>query len=138
MTDEPTAAVDLDRTAANKAAVRAFVEDALVGHRLDRVSAHVDPATYYQHNPRVGDGPAAMVAAFRKLDAVGTPHRYHRIRLLLGEGSFVLAASEGAIGGTPTAYYDLFRLADGRIAEHWDVVQAIPPRSEWKNANGKF
>jgi predicted SnoaL-like aldol condensation-catalyzing enzyme len=34
--------------------------------------------------------------------------------------------------------YDLFRIADGKIVEHWDSIEAIPPRSEWKNENGKF
>jgi len=33
---------------------------------------------------------------------------------------------------------DIYRVQDGKIAEHWDTLEAIPPRSEWKNSNGKF
>jgi predicted SnoaL-like aldol condensation-catalyzing enzyme len=63
---------------------------------------------------------------------------YDRIHMVLGEGNFVLVVSEGHLAGAHTAFYDLFRVADGKIAEHWDVIQAIPPREEWKNDNGKF
>ncbi len=45
---------------------------------------------------------------------------------------------EGAFAGKPTSYYDLFRLADGKIAEHWDVMETIAPESEWKHRNGKY
>ena len=34
--------------------------------------------------------------------------------------------------------YDLFRIEKGRIDEHWDTLEAIPPRDQWKNSNGKF
>lgn len=46
--------------------------------------------------------------------------------------------SAKALSAKPTAYYDLWRVQDGKIAEHWDVMADIPPRSEWKNDNGKF
>jgi len=58
--------------------------------------------------------------------------------MVLGEGNFVLTASAGSVGDVPTAFYDLFRLANGRIVEHWDVLQTIPPHAEWMNSNGKF
>jgi hypothetical protein len=38
----------------------------------------------------------------------------------------------------PTGNYDLFRVQNGKIAEHWDVLSPIPPRNQWKNANGPF
>ncbi|MCU0685353.1 MAG: hypothetical protein MUF34_24455 [Polyangiaceae bacterium] len=50
----------------------------------------------------------------------------------------MLAVSEGSFGGAPTAFYDLFRVERGTIAEHWDTLETIPPREQWKNANGKF
>ena len=63
--------------------------------------------------------------------------KYDRVHNVLGEGNFVLswprAASEIAV-----SYYDLYRIEDGKIAEHWDTIEPIPPRAEWKNPNGKF
>jgi len=35
-------------------------------------------------------------------------------------------------------FYDLFRLAGGKVVEHWDTTEKVAPRSEWKNDNGKF
>lgn len=57
---------------------------------------------------------------------------------MLAEGNFVLAVSEGQREGVHTAFYDLYRVANGRLAEHWDTVEAVAPTSEWKHANGKL
>jgi predicted SnoaL-like aldol condensation-catalyzing enzyme len=59
----------------------------------------------------------------------------HRI---LAEGNFVLTISEGSHNGVHSSFYDLYRVAYGEIVEHWDTTEAIPPRTEWKNDNGKF
>jgi predicted SnoaL-like aldol condensation-catalyzing enzyme len=70
--------------------------------------------------------------------AQGVTVRYDRVHQVLGEGHFVLVVSEGTLGGTYTSFYDLFRAENGKIAEHWDTIETIPPQSEWKNQNGKF
>jgi predicted SnoaL-like aldol condensation-catalyzing enzyme len=62
---------------------------------------------------------------------------------VIGEGNMVLAISDGTTvdaEGTnvPTAFYDLYRCEAGAIAEHWEVVEIIAPRDEWRNDNGKF
>ena len=64
--------------------------------------------------------------------------RYDKIHRLLAEGSFVLSVCEGSLKGVHNSFYDLFRVADGKIVEHWDTVDPVPPRSEWVNNNGKF
>jgi predicted SnoaL-like aldol condensation-catalyzing enzyme len=64
--------------------------------------------------------------------------KYSKTHRILGEGNFVLAISEGHLGGVHSAFYDLFRVENGKIAEHWDVIEPIPAKSEWKNTNGKF
>jgi predicted SnoaL-like aldol condensation-catalyzing enzyme len=64
--------------------------------------------------------------------------KYDRVHKVLGEGSFVLTVSEGHLGGKHVSLYDLFRVENGKIVEHWDTIEPIPPRGEWKNSNGKF
>jgi predicted SnoaL-like aldol condensation-catalyzing enzyme len=70
--------------------------------------------------------------------ANGVTMQYETIHQVLGKGNFVLAVSEGALGGAPSSFYDLFRVENGKIAEHWDTIETIPAHAEWKNLNGKF
>ena len=63
---------------------------------------------------------------------------YETIHRVLAEGNFVLTVAEGRVNGEHSAFYDLFRIDNGKVVEHWDTTEAIPPRSEWKNDNGKF
>jgi len=64
--------------------------------------------------------------------------RYDRIHQILGEGDFVRAVSEGEFAGRHSSFHDLFRVRNGRLAEHWDAIEAIPARDRWKNGYGKF
>ena len=63
---------------------------------------------------------------------------YDRTHQVLAQGNFVLAVSEGTFGGAHTSYYDLWRMEDDRIAEHWDVMEPIAEKETWANQNGKF
>lgn len=136
MVDGPTEAEDLDRTEANRATVRSFVGDVLIGRRLEKLEDFI-AEPFVQHNPVLEDGIAALRAALEVASGEGATEYAHCHRVL-AEGSFVLAVCEGARGGVHTAFYDLFRLAGGRIVEHWDTVEKVPPPEEWKNDNGKF
>ncbi|MEM7306155.1 MAG: nuclear transport factor 2 family protein [Planctomycetota bacterium] len=137
--DGPTEAADLERTAANKELVRSFVERVLVGGDTSELAAYVNPERYHQHNPGIADGLDGLGAALQYFAENGLVLEYDRVHRVLGQGSFVLTISEGRFGrGEHSAFYDLFRLEDGRIVEHWDVIETIPPRAEWKNSNGKF
>lgn len=138
MIDGPTAATDLDKTEQNKLLVRQFVDDILVNGRMDKLAGYYDGDSYTQHNPQIGDGLSGLGAALQALAARGITMKYNQIHRVLGEGSFVLVVSEGSFGGQHTSFYDLFRVENGKIAEHWDTIEAIPPRDQWKNDNGKF
>ena len=69
----------------------------------------------------------------------GLVMEFQKTHKVLGEGNFVLTINEGKFGkGEPTSFYDLFRLEDGKIVEHLDVIEPIPAKADWKNDNGKF
>ena len=138
MIDGPATAVDHAKTQENKELGRRFVEDILVNGRMDKLAGFYDGDKYIQHHPLIADGVSGLSTAFQAMAAQGITVKHDRIHKVLGEGSFVLVTSEGSFAGKATGFYDLFRIEHGKIAEHWSTVEAIPPKAEWKNSNGKF
>lgn len=137
--DGATEITDLNKTADNKALVEGFVTDVLMGGQSDKITQYVSATQYLQHNSAVADGLDGLGAALQYFADHGLVMEYDKLHRILGEGNFVLTVSEGKFGkGDPVAYYDLFRVENGLIVEHWDVIENIPPQSEWRNSNGKF
>ena len=121
---------------------------------------------YKQHNLAFGTGADAFVAAVAGLQQAPVKTTVNNIRAFedgdhvflqtvynfagAGEqvafdvfhfnadGDYALACSEGSFGGVPTTYYDLFRVENGFIAEHWDVMETLAAKETWQNQNGKF
>jgi len=134
--DGPTAVVDLKQTEANRTLVRNFKQVVTVELRFDRVDEFIGDDHYIQHASNVGDGTARMKARVSQVEKPGDtpvliPRRY------IADGNFVLCLVE-ARTEPPTANYDLFRVENGRIAEHWDVLSVIPPQNRRKNTNSPF
>ncbi len=136
MLDGPTEITDRDKTQANKQLVKAFFDTVLIGGQVDKAANFFDKDTYLQHAPSFPDGLSSFLETMNKLQAQGTPLTIKILHRMVGEGNFVLTQSEGAFGGKPSAIYELFRVENGKIAEHWDVIQEIPTDS--KNTNGMF
>lgn len=138
MIDGTTELKDLDKTQSNKLLVEQFVRDVLMGQAPEKLTTYFDGDSYIQHNPAIADGLSGLGAALAEMAKRGVAMTYTQLHKVLGEGNFVLTISEGSFAGQHVAFYDLFRVEDGKIAEHWDVVEPILPREEWKNQNGKF
>ncbi|WP_299621700.1 nuclear transport factor 2 family protein [uncultured Tenacibaculum sp.] len=137
--DGTTEMNDTDKTEANKAIVKQFAEEVLMNGKMDNLTTLINPNKYLQHNSQVADGLDGLGAALKYFAENGLVMQYDKVHKVLGEGNFVLTMSEGKFGkGDHVAYYDLFRLENGQIVEHWDVIQPIPAKEEWKNENGKF
>jgi predicted SnoaL-like aldol condensation-catalyzing enzyme len=133
--DGPTQVVDVDKTEANRALVRRFKEVVTVQLQFDRVQEFLD-THYAQHASHVGDGisqlNARVASVTRGRATTLKPRRY------VADGNFVLALVEGNTPMGHTADYDLFRVQDGKIAEHWDVISKIPPPEQRRNSNDPF
>jgi predicted SnoaL-like aldol condensation-catalyzing enzyme len=134
--DGPTDVLDREKTKTNLALVRAYRQTVFDSLRFDRIEEFLD--TYFaQHASKSGDGIAALRERIASVAKGGgqvkiTSRRY------VADGNFVLVLSEGDFPSGFTALYDLFRLENGKIVEHWDVLTPIPPQDQWKNANGPF
>lgn len=134
--DGPTAVTDRAQTEANRSLVRNFKQVVTVELHFDRVSEFIDGDHYTQHASKVGDGTARMRARVSEVERPGAtpvliPRRY------VAEGNFVLCVVESRTE-PPTANYDLFRVENGKVAEHWDVLSIIPPEGRRKNTNGPY
>lgn len=135
-TDGPTEITDLDKTAENKTLVTNFVETVLQNGNVDQITDFVSTETYLQHNSQVADGLDGLGQALAAWAEQGITMEYDKTHLVVAEGNFVFTGSEGKLGGEPTAFYDLFRVENGKIVEHWDVIASIP--AEMAHDNGKF
>ena len=109
-----------------------------VQNALELIHTFASGDTYIQHNTAIADGVSGLNAALTALAEQGIQMIYDETHLILAQGNFVLAVSEGTYGGAPTSYYDLWRVENGKIAEHWDVMETIADQSTWQNDNGKF
>lgn len=138
MIDGVTEVKDFDKTEANKTLVRSFVDDILVNGKMEKLAGYFDGDNYIQHNPLVADKLSGLGKALGEWAKQGITMKYDKIHKVLGEGNFVLVVSEGHLGGKHNSFYDLFRVENGKIAEHWDIIEEIPAKENWKNNNGKF
>lgn len=128
-------AVDKEET---RKIVAGFVGDVLRGEHPEKLSFYYDGDRYIQHNISIADGLSGLGAALAAMAEQGIAMIYNRTPMVLADGDFALACSEGTFGGVPTAYYDLFRVENGKIAEHWDVIEPIAEPAARQNQNGKF
>ena len=136
--DGPT---DKDASAdaeATRKVVTGFVGDVLRGENPDAIAGYYEGDAYIQHNVAIADGLSGLGAALAAMAEQGISMVYDETHFVLADGNFGLAASSGSFGGEPTTYYDLFRIENGKIAEHWDAMEPLAARDTWANDNGKF
>ena len=138
MTDGPTDPGNNEQTEVNKDIVKHLIDDILINGKMDKLPGYFNGDNYIQHNPLIPDTLSGLARAIGEWSSQGILLKYKKLHMLLGEGNFVLAVSEGHFGETYNAFYDLFRVENGKIAEHWDVIEEIPPVEKWMNKNGKF
>ncbi|GAA2088051.1 nuclear transport factor 2 family protein [Kitasatospora saccharophila] len=120
----------------NKRTVLAFYR-AAIDDKDHAAAAALLGDRYVQHNPRIADGAEGLREFVDTLRA-DFPHLRAEVKRIFAEGDHVVAHVRGVRvpGGPATAIVDVFRLEDGRIVEHWDVMQQVPEES--RNPNGMF
>lgn len=139
MVDGATETEDVGKTELNRELVKEFVDDVLIDGRIKLLSDYIDGDNYTEHNPRLSDNINSLFAALSELDCNNNLKiDYQRNHRILADGNFVLSVCEGYRSGEHSSFYDLFRIVNGRIIEHWDTTEKVPAVEEWRNENGKF
>lgn len=134
-TDGPTTVVHPDQSEATRKLVTEFAQKVLIEADYSVLTDFISTETYDQHNTDAADGLAGFGDAAARWANDGRPLDYAKVHKLIVDGEFALIQSEGTFG-EPVAYWDLFRVDDGRIVEHWDIIQTIP--TELPHDNGLF
>ena len=128
-----TTAVDLlADTETNKATVLEYTKQV----RQERDFAKLDAFVHedlVQHAPTIAAGRAGLRAWLGSDDA----GHYDMLFQLIGQGDFVMTYGKRHAKGADVAVFDVYRLASGRIVEHWSNEEEISPREAWGNS-GKF
>lgn len=129
---------DLDKTEVNKALVLELLEKMFIGGEKLDITKYISPKTYIQHNKDAGDGLDGLQKLMMENAAKGQKMQYQKVGIVVAEGNFVLTGSSGLLGSTPTAFYDLWRIDEGLIVEHWDVIAPIQTENLPEGYPGKF
>lgn len=139
MVDGSTVVDDDKSTEFSRSFVQEFLNDVLIKQEVDALGKYIHSQNYIEHNPRISDGIEALELELSSRLEGGSPLiEYHRVHRVLAEGNFVLSVCEGTFNALHSSFYDLFRIEEEKIVEHWDTRENVPPRLEWKNENGKF
>jgi len=123
-----------EKSAANKKLVLALLKGAFVD-RDATVFDRLLGVTYTQHNPQIPDGVAGIKAA-----AAGLPFNLtYEPGMVAAEGDYVMVHGRyTGWGPKPMVAVDIFRVADGKVVEHWDVMQEEVPAKSTASGNGMF
>jgi len=122
---------DMDKTEQNKALVRMLLVDVFQNGNHENVGLYIADE-YIQHNANVPDGLDAVKQFLATQD-----FNYDYLFKVIGQGNYVVSYSKGIYNNQELAMFDIFRCENGKIVEHWDNMEPIPPRGEWANS-GKF
>ena len=117
-----------------KAMVTAFYKMVFYDHKVAQAFKTYVGATYKQHNPLVPDGIEPSVAFLSKRFETN-PQAINEIKRVIADGDLVAVHvhSRSNDSDRGRAIVDIFRVENGEIIEHWDVIQPVPENAQNNN-----
>jgi predicted SnoaL-like aldol condensation-catalyzing enzyme len=112
---------------ANKKLVSDFYQEVFGDKNFDAVDKYLGD-TYIQHNPALPDGKEALKQGL-SVWLKGAPQQKIDIQHLSADGDLVYIHTKAIMGPKTASIIDIFKVANGKLVEHWDVVQEVPEKS---------
>ncbi len=135
--DGATEITDLHLTEANKLVVWRLMTEAFSESPTAEFGDFISSETYLNHNPEAPDGLDALMEMARVGKERGEALYYKQVHRVIGQGNFVVSFGHQVWSDIDYAAFDIFRLEDGLIVEHWDNVETLPDPADLANS-GKF
>ncbi|MCT4580375.1 MAG: hypothetical protein N4A35_03075 [Flavobacteriales bacterium] len=123
---------DHEKTAENKALVRMYLTDVFQNRNAKNLGEYISKEQFIEHNANRSSGFENLESFIKNED-----FNYDFVFKVMGQGNYVVAFSKVIHNMEEICIFDIFRVENGKIVEHWDNMEPIPPRSEWANT-GKF
>jgi|SRR6266478_365288 len=129
-------AAGVEQLEANEKTVAAFEDAALNRKDFDAASKYLGPR-YTQHNPNAADGPEGLKGYITFLKDK-FPNNRSEIKHIFADGDYVIVHDHAVreLGTRGFAIVNIYKLENGKVVEHWDVIQPIPEKAA--NNNGMF
>lgn len=109
---------DEDATDQNKRIIKDFISQVLINKQLDSLK-NFATHNLIQHNPKIKNGIQGLLGYYKEIQI----NKVHRV---IGQGNFVITQSKGIKNNEDFVFYDIYRVHNGYICEHWSVSQQIP------------
>ncbi len=113
----------------SKRIVAGWTSTVLIGADYSSAPLFLSQMSYQQHSPDVADGIDGFISAIGRQRAAGFRFDYRSIDVMIAEGDFVFTRGTGH-QGLPVVFNDIWRIKDGKIVEHWDVVSVTGADSD--------
>ncbi|MGC3980062.1 MAG: ester cyclase [Steroidobacteraceae bacterium] len=136
VTSMVTGVVGSEQEERNRKLVLDFYDTVIIKRQFDRWPEFLDP-NYIQHKPNVADGPEGVLEFMRSNYAKFPKHTVKVIRSFV-DGDYVMLHVHVEMQplNQDIAVMDIFRVANGKLIEHWDVDQPVP--TQMAHNNGMF
>ncbi len=83
-------------------------------------------SNFIQHNPTIADGPEGVKQLLEMLVSQGTPKQKIDFKHVLADGDVVILHSRYEMAGKEWRFIDIYRIENGKLAEHWDAMMQMP------------
>lgn len=118
---------DIESTGANKDVVRNFISDVLQKGNVRNLSRYISAREFIQHNLFLKDGIGALAGFLDSRKDRGETLRYEKVYKIIGRGNFVVSLCAVRSGEENLRVFDIFRLDERKIVEHWSITEPLTP-----------